>query len=225
MSKMFYNYNGCSVNIYSIGVDVKRLIMIRETIIKRCSQYNHTVYEVKGYPNMMDKSKKYLSVTDTGKKERVKIDNEWYSDEIDSIACIYLVDVIEYIEPIIIKVIDDILGGNYDNVFDIYRLSCSKNEYIDFENNKLNNLNNQCALINMFTNQNKKELMIQLNNLKKDLKLILENINKNKNIIFASSFATQIDGTIKIELIESVPIEEFNKSSINKLTRKLGNNK
>ena len=75
MSKMFYNYNGCSVNIYSIDVDVKRLIMIRETIIKRCSQYNHTVYEVKGYPNMMDKSKKYLSVTDTGKKEKVKINS------------------------------------------------------------------------------------------------------------------------------------------------------
>ena len=227
MSKsVYYFYDGCTINVYNVEVNEEKLIIIRKKIMENCCQYNHAIYETKGYPNLMDESKKYLKITDTGKYEINPKYYEWnLDDEVDLKIRIYLVDVIEYIEPIIIKVIDDILAGNYENTFDIYRLSCSKSEYINFKNNELTNLNQQCNLINMVNKQNEKELMVRLNQLKKELKLIRENINKNKNMIFASVFAKQVMDTITTELIESVSIDEFNKSSIYKLKRKLGTKK
>ena len=225
MSKSIcYCYDGFAINIYNVEINKEKLIQIREKIMKNCCQYNHAIYETKGYPNLMDESKNYLSIIDTGKYEINHKYGDWDTDEEeDSKIKVYLVDVIEYIKPSIIKDIDNILYGNYDNIIEISQIASTNSNYFDFEKQKLQNLKQQCDILNKINGQNNVELISVLNQLRKDIDIILENIANNQNVISVSVYAAEIKDAINYELIDSASVEEFNKANIYTLIKKKEN--
>ena len=221
MSKnVYYFYDGCTINVYNVEVDEEKLIKIRKKIMENCCQYNHTIYETKGYPNLMDESKKYLKITDTGKYEINPNYYEWDTDdEVDAKIRIYLVDVIEYIKPNIIKNIDNILSGCFDSVFDITNIASTNSSNFDFEQQKAENLRKQCKILNTINGQNKRELFGLIEQLRKELMIIEENIANNKNTVSVVTYAAEIRDAINYELINKFSIENFNKADIPKLIK------
>ena len=221
MSKgIYYFYDGCTINVYNVEVNEEKLIIIRKKIMENCCQYNHAIYETKGYPNLMDESKKYLKITDTGKYEINPKYYEWnLDDEVDLKIRIYLVDVIEYIKPSIIKDIDSILIGCFDSIFNITNLASTNSSYFDFEKQKDYNLRRQCKILNSINEQNKRESLDFLEQLRKELMIIEENIANNKNTVSVVTYASEIRDAIKYELINEFSIEYFNKVGIPKLIR------
>ena len=221
MSKsVYYFYDGCTINVYNVEVDEEKLTKIRKKIMENCCQYNHTIYETKGYPNLMDESKKYLKITDTGKYEINPNYYEWDTDdEVDAKIRIYLVDVIEYIKPNIIKNIDNILSGCFDSVFDITNIASTNSSNFDFEQQKAENLRKQCKILNTINGQNKRELFGLIEQLRKELMIIEENIANNKNTVSVVTYAAEIRDAINYELINKFSIENFNKADIPKLIK------
>ena len=221
MSKnVYYFYDGCTINVYNVEVDEEKLIKIRKKIMENCCQYNHTIYETKGYPNLMDESKKYLKITDTGKYEINPNYYEWDTDdEVDAKIRIYLVDVIEYIKPNIIKNIDNILSGCFDSVFNITNMASTNSSNFDFEQQKAENLRKQCKILNTINGQNKRELFGLIEQLRKELMIIEENIANNKNTVSVVTYAAEIRDAINYELINKFSIENFNKADIPKLIK------
>lgn len=221
MSKnVYYFYDGCTINVYNVEVDEEKLIKIRKKIMENCCQYNHTIYETIGYPNLMDESKKYLKITDTRKYEINPNYYEWDTDdEVDAKIRIYLVDVIEYIKPNIIKNIDNILSGCFDSVFDITNIAITNSSNFDFEQQKAENLRKQCKILNTINGQNKRELLDFIEQLRKELIIIEENIANNRNTVSVVTYAAEIKDAISYELINKFSIENFNKADIPKLIK------
>jgi len=221
MSKsVYYFYDGFTINVYNVEVDEEKLIKIRKKIMGNCCQYNHTIYETKGYPNLMDESKKYLKITDTGKYEINPNYYEWDTDdEVDAKIRIYLVDVIEYIKPNIIKNIDNILSGCFDSFFDITNIASTNSSNFDFEKQKAENLRKQCKILNTINGQNKRELFGLIEQLRKELMIIEENIANNRNTVSVVTYAAEIKDAISYELINKFSIENFNKADIPKLIK------